>query len=78
MKTSITALHDFWQGKILWVDVSITLVHACASTGILRRNMFPGGLDKILQAWFSSSTWRVSEATIRRLCINTYGVTEGI
>ena len=54
-------------GKTLWVGVSITLVDAHASNKIARRNMFPGGLDKILQAQFCSSTWRVSEATIGRL-----------
>jgi hypothetical protein len=26
VKTSIAALHDFWQGKILWVGISIMLV----------------------------------------------------
>ena len=36
---------------------------ACAS--------IPGGLDKIPQARFSSSTWNVSESTIRRLYINS-------
>ena len=35
VKTSIGTLHDFWQGKIVWVGVSITLVnaHAAASLG---------------------------------------------
>ena len=69
MKTSIAALQDFWQGKILWVGASITLVNARAS------NRIAGGLDKILEARFSSSTLRVSEATIRRLYINSYGIT---
>ena len=33
-KTSIAALYDFGQGKILWVGVSITLLDARASTSI--------------------------------------------
>ena len=50
-----------------------------ASTSMLEYEMYSKiGLDKILQARFSSSTWRVSEATIRRLYINLYGITEGI
>ena len=52
----------------------INMLVAHASTRIARRNMFPGGLDKILKVQFSSSTWRVSEATIRRLYINSYGI----
>ena len=31
MKTSIAALHDFWQGKIVRVGVSIMLVDAPAA-----------------------------------------------
>jgi len=30
----------------------------------IARASIPGGLDKILQAQFSSSTWNISEATI--------------
>ena len=49
-----------------------------ASTRITRLNMFPGGLDKILQARFSSSTWKLFEVTIQRLYINSCGITEGV
>ena len=33
----------------------------------IARASIPGGLDEILQAPFSSSTWNVSDSTIRRL-----------
>ena len=39
--------------------------------GTIARASIPGGLDKILQARFSSSTWKVSEPIIRRLYINS-------
>ena len=51
MKTYIVALHNFWKEKIVWFGVINTLV-VRASTRIARRNMFPGGLDKILQFRF--------------------------
>ena len=58
MKTSLAA---FGRGKNLRAGVIMTLLRAHK----LEQNS--RGLDKILQARFSSSTWKVSELTIRRL-----------
>ena len=55
----------FFKWKLLYPGLAGEKSMSWRHHDAIARALIPGGLDKILQARFSSSTWRVSEATYK-------------